>query len=306
MAFRSYSQNQEDGILLYLFAVIGTTNRVAVEICAGDGIECNTANLVINHGWTALLVDGDENRVARGREFYARRRETRVWPPTFVHSWVTAENVNDLLGGARVHRRDRLAQPRSRRGRLVDLAGHDAIEPRVVVVEYQDIWGPERAVTVPYDADFRAEFRGRAPDYAGASLAAFVKLGKEKGYRLVGCEPLGFNAFFVRNDVGDGTVAGDRSGVLLRPPEGGLWSASPAPPRRRSGLGRRLSPASARRPHCSAADDDPNDTHPSRSDGSPFDRRRRCVAPGSQRCSSWRYSSCAAWITTASHGSPNR
>jgi hypothetical protein len=97
VAFRSYSQNQEDGILLYLLAVIGPTNRVAVEICAGDGIECNTANLVLNHGWTALLVDGDEKRVARGREFYARRRETRVWPPTFVHRWVTAENVNDLL-----------------------------------------------------------------------------------------------------------------------------------------------------------------------------------------------------------------
>jgi hypothetical protein len=202
VAFRSYSQNQEDGILLYLFAVVGTTNRVAVEICAGDGIECNTANLVINHGWSALLVDGDERRVRTGREYYARRRETRVWPPAFVHHWVTAENVNDLLidqgFGGDV---DLLS---------LDLDGVDwwiwravdAIDPRVVVVEYQDIWGFEPAVTVPYDPDFRASFRGRDPDYAGASLAAFVKLGKEKGYRLVGSEPLGFNAFFLRDDVG--------------------------------------------------------------------------------------------------------
>jgi hypothetical protein len=203
VAFRSYSQNQEDGILLYLFALIGTTNRIAVEICAGDGIECNTANLVINHGWTALLVDGDEKRVARGREFYARRRETRVWPPTFAQQWVTAENVNELLTEHGVTSPIDLLS--------LDLDGVDwwiwkaisVIDPRVVIVEYQDIWGPERAVTVPYDAGFRAEFRDRAPDYAGASLAAFVKLGREKGYRLVGCEPLGFNAFFVRDGVGE-------------------------------------------------------------------------------------------------------
>jgi hypothetical protein len=203
VAFRSYSQNQEDGILLYLFALLGTTNRLAVEICAGDGIECNTANLVLSHGWGALLVDGDETRVARGREFYARRRETRVWPPTFVHEWVTAENVDDLLRGHGYAGEVDLLS--------LDLDGVDwwiwraisAIEPRVVVVEYQDIWGPERAVTVPYDPHFAAQFRDRAPDYAGGSLAAFVKLGREKGYRLVGSEPLGFNAFFVRDGVGD-------------------------------------------------------------------------------------------------------
>lgn len=49
--FKCFSQNGEDGILLYLFSLIGTVNRRAVEICAGDGIECNTANLIVNHGW---------------------------------------------------------------------------------------------------------------------------------------------------------------------------------------------------------------------------------------------------------------
>ena len=41
--FQCHSQNGEDGILLYLFSLLGTTNRRAVEICAGDGLECNTA-----------------------------------------------------------------------------------------------------------------------------------------------------------------------------------------------------------------------------------------------------------------------
>jgi hypothetical protein len=79
----------------------------------------------------------------------------------------------------------------------------DTIQPRVVVLEYQDILGPDQAVTVPYQPDFVAEFGAYGPDYCGASLAAFVKLGKEKGYRLVGCSNYGINAFFIRNGIAE-------------------------------------------------------------------------------------------------------
>ena len=37
----------------------------------------------------------------------------------------------------------------------------------------------------------------------GASLPAFVKLARRKGYRLVGCNRSGYNAFFIRNDVAE-------------------------------------------------------------------------------------------------------
>ncbi|MCP5060912.1 MAG: hypothetical protein GY936_00400 [Ignavibacteriae bacterium] len=47
VGFRLHSQHEEDGILLYIFSLIGTTNKKSVEICAGNGIECNTANLII-------------------------------------------------------------------------------------------------------------------------------------------------------------------------------------------------------------------------------------------------------------------
>jgi len=40
-------------------------------------------------------------------------------------------------------------------------------------------------------------------NYCGASLPAFVKLGRAKGYRLVGCNRYGFNAFFVRSGIGE-------------------------------------------------------------------------------------------------------
>src|SRR5207302_1847322 len=70
------------------------------------------------------------------------------------------------------------------------------------VLEYQSVLGPDRALTIPYREAFEAEMLAYGPDYAGASLAAFVKLGREKGYRLVGCQSYGFNAFFVSEELG--------------------------------------------------------------------------------------------------------
>ncbi len=37
VGFGCHSQFEEDGILLFIFALIGTTNKTAVEICAGEG-----------------------------------------------------------------------------------------------------------------------------------------------------------------------------------------------------------------------------------------------------------------------------
>jgi hypothetical protein len=37
VGFKAYSQFEEDGILLYIFSLIGTINQKVVEICAGNG-----------------------------------------------------------------------------------------------------------------------------------------------------------------------------------------------------------------------------------------------------------------------------
>jgi len=42
----------------------------------------------------------------------------------------------------------------------------------------------------------------RLPWCGGASLSAFVNLGRERGYRLVGTNRQGMNALFLRADVG--------------------------------------------------------------------------------------------------------
>jgi hypothetical protein len=207
--FRCYSQNGEDGILLYIFSLLGTTNRKVVEICAGDGIECNAANLIVNHGWRGLLLDADSDQVARGRAFYSTCRTTWISPPTFVETWLTAENVDDVIANSG------FAGPIDLLS--LDIDGNDywiwkaldAVRPRVVVVEFNGSCGPERSVTMSYQPDFRLDL-SVLPYRCGASLPAFVKLGREKGYRLVGVQSHGFNAFFVQDGLEE-TLLPERS-----------------------------------------------------------------------------------------------
>ncbi|MBA4191561.1 MAG: hypothetical protein C0467_26575 [Planctomycetaceae bacterium] len=201
VGLRVQSQHDEDGILLFIFALIGTTNRKCVEICAGDGIECNTANLLLNHRWTGALFDGSEANVAKCKQFYANHPDTRFWPPAVAREWMTRSNVNSAI------------ESQGTAGPIdllsLDIDGIDywlweaitCVTPRVVVLEFNHLWGARAAVTVPYRDDFVAEFTQYGSDYAGASLPAFVKLGRRKGYRLVGTNAIATNAFFVHDDI---------------------------------------------------------------------------------------------------------
>ncbi len=97
VGWQAYSQTDEDGILLYLLSTLGAPTRRSVEICASDGRECNTANLLINHHYTGFLIDGDQNHVEAGRRWYGKHPATYVFPPDFICEWVTAENINSVF-----------------------------------------------------------------------------------------------------------------------------------------------------------------------------------------------------------------
>lgn len=201
VGFRQYSQFEEDGILLYLFSIIAPETRTCLELCAGTGIECNTANLIINHGWWGHLFDGDPDNVARGRAFYARHKDTFLRPPNFNHAWITAENVNQLVKDSGLRGPVDLLS--------LDMDGNDywiwkaleIVEPTVVVCETHNTIPPDLALTIPYNPTF--QLGTFEDDFRGASLRAMCKLGRAKGYRLVGTHRYGFNAFFVKCGVAD-------------------------------------------------------------------------------------------------------
>lgn len=196
--FKVYSQNGEDGLLLHIFSTIGAQSRFFVEFGCGIGSECNTANLSVNFGWRGLLLDADVGRLAQARAFYQRALPPNSDSVRIERAMITAENINDLL---RPHVPAREIDLLS-----IDIDGNDywiwhaidVIEPRIVVIEYNAVFGPHRSLTVQYDPEFIRWEKYPGGTYYGASLTALTRLGSQKGYRLVGCDRQGVNAFFVR------------------------------------------------------------------------------------------------------------
>lgn len=195
--FRIFSQGDEDGKLLYIFSLIGFTNRICVDMAYASPFGANTTNLICNWGFSGLLVEGNDLNATKN--YFKKHKDTTVYSPVSVRAWITAENVN------------KLCEENGFTGDIdffsLDMDGVDywiwkslnIIKPRVVIVEYQDILGFEKEITIPYQPDFdRLKIH---PDFYGASLPAFVKLAREKGYRLIGTNHLQYNAFFVRNDI---------------------------------------------------------------------------------------------------------
>jgi hypothetical protein len=202
--FRVYSENGEDGILLYIFSLIGTTNKKAVEICCGDGIQNCTANLIINHGWQGHLFEGNPERVKTAKQFYFDTVNTKQWPPVIANEWIAPETINDTL---KKHNCAGEVDLLSLDMDGVDYWVWDAIteiSPRVFVCEFNNLWPADKALTVPNDKNFKADYNNKyGADFSGATLGAFVKLAKNKGYRLVGVQRLGYNAFFIKNGIGE-------------------------------------------------------------------------------------------------------
>jgi hypothetical protein len=204
--FSVYSQNGEDGLLLHILSKIGTKEHRVVEIGIGDGRECNAANLILNFGWSALLVDCDPTRVATARAFYHRERGIPAGRVCIAECLVTIDNVNPLL------EQNGMTGPIELLS--IDIDGNDywvwkairIIEPQVVVIEYNASLGPTERLIATYDPEFDARAKHRHGWYHGASLVALANLGQQRGYALVGCDSAGVNAFFVRRELAEGRL----------------------------------------------------------------------------------------------------
>ncbi len=211
--FQVFSQNGEDGILLWILQETGAPVKTFVEIGIENARECNTALLAFVLGWDGRMLEADPLGVQAAQRFSSRMLMGRPNRVEIRQAFVTGENVNALVGGGDL-------------GVLsIDVDGMDywiwrAVEsaaPRVVVVEYNASMGPEESITVPYRADFPAAGAHPSGYYHGASLAALEKLGREKGYALVAVDRAGVNAFFVLEAIRPETLRARGAAELFCP-----------------------------------------------------------------------------------------
>jgi len=190
-----WSQNYEDGIIEEIFRRIGTTTQTFVEVGIGDGTETNTTAL-LSSGWSGWWFEADSAACFKIRERLAKFPKVAARIKLF-ETFVAPSQICQIFAQAGIPEE-------------VDLFSLDIdlntfhiwkslahFKPRVVVVEYNAGISPR----LEWANDLKeSEFWDGTQNF-GASLKSFEKLGRSLSYSLVGCDILGVNAFFVRNDL---------------------------------------------------------------------------------------------------------
>jgi hypothetical protein len=198
--FRVFSQFGEDGIIQYLIQRVPIQNETFIEFGVETYHEANTRFLLINNNWRGLILDADPmfGQSLIDNPLFWRHDLTAV------SSYITAENIDAVINAAGFGGDIGLLS--------IDIDGNDywvwqaltAVSPRVVVCEYNSLFGNRNAVVVPYDSNFDMTKAHHSNLFFGASLPALCHLATTKGYVFVGSNSTGHNAFFVRADVADG------------------------------------------------------------------------------------------------------
>lgn len=194
--FQVFSQWGDDGIIHFLVNYLDIPEKKFVEFGVENYTECNTRFLLVNDNWEGLIMDGSEINMNKVQN------ENLYWQHslTAIARFITAENINQLL------------EENGFAGEIglyhIDIDGNDywiwkateIIKPIIVIVEYNSIFGFENPWTVPYDPGFVRNQKHYSNLYYGTSLLSLCDLAKEKGYRFIGCNSNGNNAYFVRKD----------------------------------------------------------------------------------------------------------
>lgn len=195
--FKVFSQWGEDGIIQWLIRQIPINNRTFIEFGVENYREANTRFLLEENNWSGMIIDGSKQNMdsVKKEELYWR------YDLKAVEAFITRENINELLAQSGFDEDLGLLS--------IDIDGNDywvwerieVVKPRIVICEYNAIFGADRAVTVPYRSDFYRTKAHYSNLFFGASLKALQILGERKGYVFIGTNSNANNAFFVRKDL---------------------------------------------------------------------------------------------------------
>jgi hypothetical protein len=189
-----FSQNGEDGIVEYLLALIHEPTYYFLEIGASDGLENNCAYLALVKKYCGMMVEADPVKSRLAQRFLAPFNLGVDYVPMLV----TPSSVPGLLTRCLQSSPDFFS---------LDIDGLDyyvarsviagGFRPKVVCVEYNSAFGPDQAVTIPYDLSFEYRAAHRTGLYYGVSIKSWRLVFERLNYQFVTVDRNGVNAFFV-------------------------------------------------------------------------------------------------------------
>jgi hypothetical protein len=211
--FCGFSQNMEDGIIDYLCRHLLRPNRYFVEIGAGDGHENNSTWLAVALRFNGLMIDGNPESIAQCERLM---RELTLGVET--RSMFVEPEVCGEIAAIAIHRDPDFLS--------LDIDGVDyfvmkalfeaGFRPKIVAVEYNSAYGPDRRLSVEYRPGFRYKEIHDSGLYYGVSVAGWRAFFESRGYRFITVDSNGVNAFFVAPDAFDAQFVANVKGATFR------------------------------------------------------------------------------------------
>jgi hypothetical protein len=148
--FKVFSQWGEDGILQHLTQLIPIKNKTFIEFGVEDFFESNCRFLLMKDDWKGFVIDGSESNIARLKASYFFWKHDLNAKTAFV----TKDTIDRLLQESGFEQDLGILS--------IDVDGVDyfvfdsivSYKPRILILEFNSVFGPERKITVPYRADF--------------------------------------------------------------------------------------------------------------------------------------------------------
>lgn len=191
--YKIYSQFGEDGIIDYLIKSLNIISPKFVEIGVGDYSECNTRFLFETAQPKGLIIDCIENfKKEVSKNISLWKGDLKI-----LNEKINSKNINQILEMEGFTSEIDIFS--------LDIDGVDywileKLPPnfsKIVIVEYNSIFGPDLEVSVPNINDFDRSNYHHSNLCFGASLKAMISLLEKKGFVFLGSTRSKVNAFFV-------------------------------------------------------------------------------------------------------------
>ena len=192
--YRITSQNNEDGIINFIFSELQLDKLNFVEI--GFDFYQNNSLSLLKKSKKGLFIDGDEKKVLILKNIvkilYPRKNLI------VQNHLVDVDSINNLI-------KQNFEASDEVDFLSIDVDGMDYylfeginFSPKLICIEYNFWFGKNLKCVAPYKKSYKAE---SLSEYVGSSLKALIELAKLKGYHLIALESNCVNAFFIRNDL---------------------------------------------------------------------------------------------------------
>ena len=166
--FKVFSQWGEDGIISYLVNNLDIENNFFIEFGVANYLESNTRFLLKKFNWSGLILDSSQSNI----EYIKKDKIYWQYDIKALCQFITRENINKIF-------LENISQKNI--GLLsIDIDGNDywvwesitTVDPSIVVIEYNSIFGISKNYVVPYKENFERNKAHYSNLYYGASLSA--------------------------------------------------------------------------------------------------------------------------------------